>query len=65
MIQLQSRINPAIGETLQAKHAWQVDDEATIVTKSMKSDARKSQPHAGERAYRIVDTKKNPEQAAK
>lgn len=58
MKQLQTRINPFIGGPEQP---WVVDDEATVVTKSMKSELKRSQSHAGERSYRIVDTRKNPE----
>lgn len=61
MIQLQSRVNPYIGETPKPAHEWRVDDEATIVTKSMRAELKRSTDHGGERAYRIVDTRKNPE----
>lgn len=65
MIQLQSRKNPFIGDADYETRAWRLDDEATIVTKSMKAERRQSSNIGGERAIRIVDTRSNPELALK
>jgi hypothetical protein len=66
MIQLQSRINPFIYELDYDTRPWQVDDEATIVTRDMRRCVNQLNTEvAGYRAYRIVDTKKQPELAIK
>lgn len=58
MIQLQSR---KVAFCNEPENAWRVDDEATIVTKSMKAERRQSSSIGGEREIRIVNTKTNPE----
>lgn len=62
MIQLQSRVSTYIG---QPAREWQVDGEATIVTKDMRRTVREnpSPVEHGCHEYRIVNTKTNPELA--
>lgn len=65
MIQLQSRITAFIGDVDFESRQWTLEGEATIVAKWMKEAVRTGGHVGGERAYRIVNTKVNPEKEVK